>query len=356
MEAFRLAVDVPTGVDSDTGDVTGEAVKADLTVTFHRAKLGLHKSNSHVGELLVSDIGIPKLLEAFSGPGDVGLVVKDRSPESHKGDFGKLLVLGGSETYSGAPVLAALAALRTGVDLVYVAAPERTASEISCLTPNIISVKLKGKHVNLDNIPRIRQYLEKVTAVAVGPGLGLHADTRETVMKVVAAAEDLRVPLVVDADAVKAFAEVKRPLQTPAIFTPHRGEYQTLTGEKLPSSLQEKAKKVRKTASKLNVTVLLKGQPDIVSDGTKTKLNFSGNPGMTVGGTGDVLTGIVGAFLSQETNPFEAAVAGAFINGAAGDFVKQEKGYHMMPTDLLDFIPKIIDDPMSHLKVQSSAP
>jgi hydroxyethylthiazole kinase-like uncharacterized protein yjeF len=356
MEAFRLAVDVPTGVDSDTGDATGEAVKADLTVTFHKAKLGLHKSHSHVGEIVVSDIGIPKALEVFSGPGDVQLVVKKRSPESHKGDHGKLLVLGGSEMYSGAPVLAALAALRTGVDLVYVAAPEKTASDIACLTPNIISVKLKGKHLNTDNIPQIGQYLQRVTAAVVGPGLGLHEDTRETVMKVVAAAEDLRVPLVVDADAVKAFAGFTRPLRMPAVFTPHKGEYQTLAGEELPSSLHERTKKVKKTASKLNVTVLLKGQPDIISDGKRAKLNFSGNPGMTVGGTGDVLTGIVGAFLSQEANPLEAAVAGAFINGAAGDFVKLERGYHMLPTDLLDFIPKIIDDPMSHLKVQTSAP
>lgn len=354
MEAFRLAVDIPTGLDSDTGDVNGEAVKADLTVTFHKAKPGLLRSNSLVGEILVSDIGIPNAFEAFSGPGDVGLVVKNRSPESHKGDYGKLLVVGGSETYSGAPVLAALAALRTGVDLVYVAAPEKTAFEISSITPNIISVKLKGKHLNADNVPQIKQYLGKMTAAIIGPGLGLHEETKETVMEIVAAAEDVRIPLVVDADGLKAFAEFKRPLRIPAIFTPHRGEYQTLTGETLPSTLEEKTKKVKKTAAKLNTTLLLKGQPDIISDGKKVKLNFSGNPGMTVGGTGDVLTGIVGAFLSQKTKPFEAAVAGAFINGAAGDFVKKEKGYHMMPTDLLNLIPKIIDDPMSHLKVQKN--
>ncbi|MCW4053119.1 MAG: NAD(P)H-hydrate dehydratase [Candidatus Bathyarchaeota archaeon] len=356
MEAFRLAVDVPTGLDSDTGTVNGEAVKADLTITFHKVKLGLLKSSSLVGEILVSDIGIPNAFEAFSGPGDVGLVVKTRSSDSHKGDYGKLLVVGGSETYSGAPLLAALAALRTGVDLVYVAAPEKTAFEISSMSPNIIAIKLKGKHLNEDNVPQISQYLRKVTAAVIGPGLGLHEETKETVMEIVAAAEDGKIPLVVDADGLKAFAEFKRPLRIPAIFTPHKGEYQTLTGENLPSTLKEKTRKVKKTAAKLRTTLLLKGQPDIISDGKKVKLNFSGNPGMTVGGTGDVLTGIVGALLSQETKPFEAAVAGAFINGAAGDFVKKEKGYHMIPTDLLDFIPKIVDDPMSHLKVQKNTP
>ena len=113
---------------------------------------------------------------------------------------------------------------------------------------------------------------------------------------------------------------------------------------------------MRKTATKLNAVVLLKGYTDVISDGRKVKLNFSGNPSMTVGGTGDVLSGIVGAFLAQQVDPFEAAVAGAFINGAAGDFVKSEKGCHMVATDLLDWIPKVIDDPMSHLKVRKSAP
>ncbi len=102
--------------------------------------------------------------------------------------------------------------------------------------------------------------------------------------------------------------------------------------------------------------VLLKGNTDIISDGRRVKLSFTGNPGMTVGGTGDVLSGIVGAFMSQQADAFEAAVAGAFVNGAAGDFVKSEEGYHMVATDLLGWIPRVIDDPMSHMKVRENAP
>jgi NAD(P)H-hydrate epimerase len=118
--------------------------------------------------------------------------------------------------------------------------------------------------------------------------------------------------------------------------------------------LQERAEEVKETAEELGVTILLKGRVDVISDGKRVKLNFTGNPGMTVGGTGDVLSGIVAAFLAQSSEPFEAAVAGAFINGAAGDFVKSEKGYHMVPTDLLDWIPRVIDYPMSHSKVRKT--
>jgi hydroxyethylthiazole kinase-like uncharacterized protein yjeF len=244
MQAFRLAVDVPTGLDSDSGEVQGEAVKSDLTLTFYKAKPGLLKANEHVGELSVKDIGLPKTFEQFAGPGDVALVVKPRPVESHKGDFGKLLVIGGSETYSGAPVLVALAALRTGIDLAYIAAPEKTAYAVSSTTPNIITIKLKGAHLNPDNISQIKQYLGRVTAVVLGPGLGLHAETERAVGEIVGAAEETGTPLLLDADGLKAFAEFKRPLRVPLVLTPHAGEYFILTGKELPSSLEEKVEKV----------------------------------------------------------------------------------------------------------------
>ena len=139
-------------------------------------------------------------------------------------------------------------------------------------------------------------------------------------------------------------------------MTPHAGEYEILTGKKLPRDLKQRAEKVQKTARKLGATILVKGPVDVISDGKRVKFNSTGNPGMTVGGTGDVLSGLVGTFLAQETDSFEAAVAGAFINGAAGDFVWSEKGYHMIPTDLLEWIPRVMDDPMSHSKVRKSAP
>ncbi len=155
-----------------------------------------------------------------------------------------------------------------------------------------------------------------------------------------------------DADGLKAFAEFKRKVELPMVLTPHAREYEILTGNKLPDDLEERAEKVQKRARKLGATILLKGPVDVISDGERIKFNFTGNPGMTVGGTGDVLSGVVGGLLAMGTDPFRAAAAGAFINGAAGDFVAAEKGYHMIPTDLLEYIPKVMDDPMCHLEVR----
>ena len=356
MKAFRVSVDVPTGINSDSGEVLGDAVRANITVTFHKTKPGLTKAKEYTGETIIRDIGLPPEFERFAGPGDVSLAVKPRPSEAHKGEFGRLLVVGGSEVFSGAPALVAMAALRAGVDLTYIAAPEKTARAISSMSPALITVKLEGKHLNSRNTPIIKQYLETSTAVVMGPGLGLHRETKEAVEEIMKLIEEEKTPLLLDADGLKAFAEFKRKVDWPLVLTPHAGEYEILTGRKLPKDLEQRAEKVQKTARKLGATILLKGPVDVISDGKRVKFNFTGNPGMTVGGTGDVLSGIVGTFLAQGADPFEAAVAGAFINGAAGDFVWSEKGYHMIPTDILEWIPRVMDDPMSHLKVRKSAP
>jgi len=352
---FKIAVDVPTGVDSDTGEVLGDAVKADLTITFHRAKSGFENAKKYLGELVVKQIGLPREFENFAGPGDVLAVRKPRPSASHKGDFGRLLIIGGSETYSGAPTLVALGAMRTGTDLVYLAAPERTAYAISSMSPDLITIKLEGTYLNPDNVAELRSSIERVDAVVIGPGLGLHPETSKAVKALISLVENSRKPLLLDADGLKAFAAYKRRLKVPLVLTPHAGEYAILTGKTLPEDLDQKIADVYKTAADLGAVILLKGAVDVVSDGKRFKLNSTGNPGMTVGGTGDVLSGVVGALLSQKVDPFEAAVAGAFINGAAGDFVFKEKGYHMVAGDLIDWIPMVFDDPMSHLKVRGAS-
>jgi hydroxyethylthiazole kinase-like uncharacterized protein yjeF len=349
---FKIAVDVPTGIDSDTGDILGVAVKADVTVTFHAPKLGLTSAKKYAGELVLKDIGLPKQLEKYAGPGDVFLVTKKRSPSAHKGDLGRVLVIGGSEVFSGAPTLVSLAALRTGVDIAYLAAPAKTAQAISSISPDLITLKLDSNHLKPSNMAELKPYIDTVDAVVLGPGLGLHSDTKEFVKACIAKVEEAGKPLLLDADGLKAFAEFKRSLKAPAVLTPHAGEYAILTGQKLPENIEERVAMVQKTATQLNTVVLLKGKVDVVCSKKRVKLNFTGNPGMTVGGTGDVLSGIVGALLAQKADAFEAAVAGAFVNGAAGDFVASEVGYHMVATDLLDWIPHVLDDPMSHLKVR----
>jgi len=354
INAFRVAVDVPTGIDADTGKVLRDAVKADVTITFHKTKKGLEKAKKYTGKLLVESIGLPEEFEKFAGPGDVSLVTKPRPSEAHKGDFGRLLVIGGSETFSGAPTLVAQAALRTGVDLAYLAAPEKTAYAISSLSPDLITIKLEGTHLNPGNLPVLKPYIEVSNAIVLGPGLGLHPETRKAVKAMVETIEKARKPLLLDADGLKAFAEFKRRLNIPLVLTPHAGEYAILTGRKPPEASEEKTLEVKRTAAELNAVILLKGPVDVISNGKRSKLNFTGNPGMTVGGTGDVLSGITGAFLAQQTDPFEAAVAGAFVNGAAGDFVFEEKGPHMVASDLINWIPHVLNDPMSHLRVRKT--
>jgi ADP-dependent NAD(P)H-hydrate dehydratase / NAD(P)H-hydrate epimerase len=181
LAAFKIAVDVPTGIDSDSGEVLGAAIKADLTITFHKSKLGLQKAKGNVGELLVLDIGLPLEMERFAGPGDVNLVTKTRESTAHKGDFGRLLVIGGSEVFSGAPALVSMAALRTGVDIAYLAAPEKTAIAISSMSPDLITIKLEGANLNPENMETLMPYLGLVDAVAMGPGMGLNPKTSQYV-------------------------------------------------------------------------------------------------------------------------------------------------------------------------------
>jgi len=350
-DAFKIAVDIPTGVDSDTGEVLGTAVKADLTITFHRSKPGLEKAKKYVGKVVVTDIGLPQEIESYVGPGDVYLAKVPRNPTAHKGDFGRLLVIGGSEVYSGAPTLVSLGAMRTGVDIVYLAAPSKTAYAISSMSPDLITIKLDGGNLKPSNVETLKPYFGMVDAVALGPGLGLNPETVDFVKVCVEEVERAGKKLLLDADGLKAFAKFKRPLKVPLVLTPHAGEYAILTGEVLPEKREERALLIQKTAKKLDAVVLVKGKVDYICDAKRIKFNFTGNPGMTVGGTGDVLSGIVGGLMAQNVDPFEAAVAGTFVNGAAGDFAASELGFHIVATDIIDWIPKVFDDPMSHLKV-----
>ncbi|WXG40083.1 MAG: NAD(P)H-hydrate dehydratase [Candidatus Freyarchaeum deiterrae] len=343
--AFKVAVDLPSGLDPDSGQIHDKVVKADVTVTFHKAKPGLLNKDC-TGELEVWPIGIPPEAEIIAGPGDVKSAIKKRDPYSHKGDFGKVLVIGGSEYYSGAPTFVALSAFRTGVDLVIVTTPSKIASVVRGYSPDLIVREFPGGVLNREALPLISDLIQDwATGVAVGPGLGLQDETRETIPEVFQLVKKRNLPLLVDADAIKILGEDNKTLYgSKTVLTPHQGEFLQLTGEKIPSTskLEERMKIVESWAKELGVTILLKGHEDIISNGERTKINTTGNPGMTVGGTGDVLSGICAAFLSQSCEPFRAAVAAAFINGKAGDLAVENKGFHITATDLIPLIPEAI--------------
>ena len=346
---YKVAVDVPTGIDSDTGEVLGAAVRANLTVTLHAMKKGFAKAIEFCGEVKVADIGIPPEADIFAGPGDVEAAVVRRSPEAHKGQFGRLVVIGGSDVFTGAPTFVGLAAYRTGTDLVFVAAPERTAQAISAISPNLMTIKLPGTNLAPTHIRILREHLEKATAVAIGPGLGMDKQTVSAVRSIVLLVRQLKKPLLLDADALKALGVVRKKIfDNSTVVTPHAGEFQAISGKAPSRDMSVRPREVKALASSSGAVVLLKGHTDIISDGERVKLNDTGNPGMTVGGTGDVLSGIVSGLMAQGVSGFRAAVAGAFVNGAAGDLAQEQYGYHLTPTDLIDHIAKVLDDPMCH--------
>ena len=353
LDAERVSVDIPTGIDSDTGNTSGPAVKANMTITFHKIKPGLIIAKFFSGKIIVSNIGLPLEIENMVGPGDVSLVSSSRELNSHKGDFGTLLVIGGNKLFSGAPALASLSALRVGVDIVYTASPEKTASIIASMSPNLITIKLKGKHLNPNNLNSLFSFIKKSDAIVLGPGLGVHDETFEFVELCINEIEKLGKPLILDADGITAFSTFKRSVSNPFIITPHVGEFTRLSGKKLTNNIEKRIKEVGILSSELNAVIVLKGKKDIICDSKRTKINNTGNPGMTVGGTGDVLAGIIGGLVAQKNDLFEAAVAGTYINGVSGDFAAKKMGYHLLATDLLELIPQVLRNPMSYPKVQN---
>jgi len=342
--AYTVAVDTPTGLVVDTGEAPEECVEADVTVTFHKPKIGFKGKPRQLGKLIVVKLGLPAEAELFTGPGDVFLVHRRREAESHKGMFGRLLVVGGSETYHGAPALASMGAHAIGMDLVYTAVPESAADGVSVISPSMIVVKLKGERLTPKNLPQLEPFLDRVDAIALGPGLGLHEETKKAALQLIKMTESRKLPMVVDADALKAFGEKRRKLKVPVVFTPHSREFEILTDRKAEGDWRIKGTIVKEEAKRLGSVILLKGAVDVISDGVHTRYNWTGNPGMTVGGTGDILTGITAGYIAQGVEPMQAACASAFINGAAGDAVYAEKGYHILPEDVVQFIPYIVED------------
>ncbi len=339
--APKVAVDVPSGLDPDTGEVRDKAVRAALTVTFHKAKRGLLAPHAarYVGEVVVEQIGIPPEAETIVGPGDFAYLNFSRREDSKKGDHGRVLVVGGSLEYSGAPVYVAKAALRGGVDVAVIAAPEPAAYVAKAQGPEIIAVPLRGERLSLNHVSQIVELAKKFDVVAMGPGLGTEGETPEAVREIFTQLSGAK-PLVIDADAIKALSG--RRAEGLTVFTPHGGEFRALTGVEPPRELEARIQLARDWAARLNAVILLKGRHDVISDGRRAKVNSTGTPAMTVGGTGDVLTGLVAAFLTKTSDPLEAAAVAAFVNGIAGELAAGELGFHMTATDLLDKIPAAI--------------
>ena len=337
-EAFTVAVDVPTGVDPGSGMVTDKAVRADVTVTFHKVKDGLNiASVDNVGNIEVFDIGIPREAELFTGPGDL-LRIARRDNKSHKGQNGKVLIIGGSQEYSGAPALSAMSSLAAGADLAVLACPRQLTSVIKSYSPDLIVHGLSDDFINPKDTDMLVNLSENFDAVVLGCGIGLED---ETALAVNDLAVEIEKPLVMDADALKLVGPGILPRRIhETVITPHKAEFRDFSGIEVPSILKNRISTVQDVSTESETTVLLKGEVDIISRGDKIKLNKTGNPGMSVGGTGDCLAGLVGALMAQGHDGFEAGFLAAYINGRAGELAEEEYGYNFTASKLIKFIPK----------------
>ncbi|MFB6075478.1 MAG: NAD(P)H-hydrate dehydratase [Haloarculaceae archaeon] len=328
-DAPVVSVDVPSGIDAETGALAENAVTADHVVTFHETKPGLEAIDATV---TVADIGIPDAAQLFVERGD--LLRLSRPAQSHKGDFGEVLVIGGGP-YTGAPALSAQAALRAGADLARVACPAPVARELQGYSENLIVRPYDGETLAPDHVESLLELAREQDAVILGPGLG-SADA--TLAAVEAFLADYGGTAVVDADALQIVPSVDTDAEL--LCTPHRGELAKM-GREASDDWRERADQVTSFAAEVGATLLVKAPYDVISDGEHTRVNRTGNPGMTVGGTGDVLAGVAGALACQLPLQDAASVA-AYANGASGDRVVDEEGYGLVATDLLPVLPRVL--------------
>jgi NAD(P)H-hydrate epimerase len=344
-----LAVDVPSGLNADTGLAMGTAVQAEATATFGFAKIGqvLYPGLRYCGRLAVVDIGIaPEALAAqppraalLETP-DVGRLVPVRQPDAHKGDCGHVLVIAGSFGKTGAAQLASRAAGRAGAGLVTLAAPQSlypiyAGGVLEAMTETLPD---DGGRIRFDEA-RLAALLEGKTAVIIGPGIGTHDGAARTVRWLLGNCE---LPIVVDADAITVLAgeaAVLRVSRARALLTPHPGEMSRLLGTVTAAVQSDRAGVARRFAVEHDCTLVLKGARSVIADaGGSLWVNPTGNPGMASGGMGDVLSGILGGLLAQGLAPPEAACLGVYLHGAVADRIAVDGEVGLLASDLIDGI------------------
>lgn len=307
----KIAIDIPTGYGTST------QFAADSTISMHYPK---------TDSCITVTIGIPPKFESLIGPGDVQFL-HHRRKDSHKGDNGKILIVGGSHIYHGAPIYAGLAASLL-VDLVFISCPASVAPIIKEATPDFIVDTLSGDVLNPADVPQIMQRAQYCDAVCIGPGMGTE---KETVQACKTLCSSLKIPIIIDADGLKALTDALDLLHEGMILTPHLHEFTSLFGEM----------SVDKAAASHGCIIVKKGVCDEVSDGNITKYNHTGNAGMTTGGSGDVLAGLITGFAATN-DLFQASCGAVFVNGWAGDFCDEEYGPYFTSSDIIQALQRTL--------------
>ncbi len=350
-----IAVDCPSGLNVNNGLCEGDTVQAMFSYPLAAAKIGMYYSpgREKCGFVEVVPIGIPDdvinkfdIKENLITSDMVSKLLPRRKPDGHKGDFGKLFILAGSTGLTGAATLAAEASARSGLGLVTVGCPQtiNPILENKLTEPMTYPLPDVGKKGFLAKrgLGGIRKKMTENDAVVIGPGIGTHYETRELVQKLVS---EIDKPTIIDADGLNAFAKNREALageHSKLILTPHPGEFKRLIDEEIPDDLFDKYNMVRAYAKKYNSVIVLKGSPTIVVDTNgQLFLNPTGNNGMATGGTGDVLSGIIGSFLAQGLSPLDSAIAGVYIHGLCGDLAVDDYGERsLLAGDLIEYLPE----------------
>jgi NAD(P)H-hydrate epimerase len=344
-----IACDVPSGVNASTGEVSGEAVEADITATFHGAKVGLYvePGKSHAGRVEVIEIGIPRSAPAPAAAGLISerilLRVPPRARGGNKFKSGTVVVAGGARSLTGAPTMAALSAMRTGAGYVQLAVPEPVEIVLDVRVMEAMTHGLPhrdGAHVE-EGAEQVVEMSERADAIVLGPGIGRSAGAVAFARRV---ARDAKVPILIDADGLNAHAEhlgLLTERDAPTVLTPHDGELGRLLGIESSEVGRHRIAYARKVARESGAIVLLKGDDTlVVPPEGPIAISRGGTPALATAGTGDVLSGLIGALLAKRMDPFDAACAGAFAHARAGRAAAEKYGAdHVIAGDVIDALP-----------------
>ncbi len=344
-----FSVDIPSGINGDTGEVMGTAVKADYTITFGLPKIGnmLYPGYNYCGKLHVSHISFPpSIYNADSIKVEINSPVElpKRNKDAHKGDFGEGLFIAGASSYLGAPYFSALSFLKAGGGYSRLATPKSISSFLANKGSEIVFIPQKetpSGSIGLENKDELLKLSEKVDMVVMGPGISLNKETQELVREL---ALEIQKPLLIDGDGITAIAKdigIIKERKSETILTPHLGEMSRMTKLEISELNKNKIGVLQRTAKELNAMIVLKGAHSLIGYPDETVyINTSGNPGMATAGSGDVLTGAIAAMLGLGLPLKDAVRMGVFLHGFSGDLAAKDKGEDgITAQDILDYLP-----------------
>lgn len=358
IKAYKIAVDISSGVNGDTGEINGIAVQADTTITMALLKTGhlLYPGKSYCGEVRIASLGadynsICKSNTFLLDKNFIKANLPKRKQDSHKGSFGSVAVVAGGNGYSGAACLTSLSALVAGAGIVRLCYPENIRTAVEKKLTEVIKISLPATNqgsIALDGYNKIRAVAQDSTIMAIGPGLTTNIETKVLVRKIVLTN---KLPLVIDADGLNnitpdVLLKVSKPKRLNMILTPHPGEFERLFGISAKQVNQNRIEICRNYAQKYGLTIVLKGAPTVIGTANgKIYINPTGNSGLAKAGSGDVLTGLIAGFISQGAKPEIASCLGVYLHGLSADIAVQKKTeYSLLASDLIKTLPKAIKE------------